>query len=194
MNINPIEIKGNWDKGFVLDRHVVSSIPKGENVYGHMEFDTTRTELGELVFLFKNRNRQECLGKIMELIKPFLGTWDDLKDVDIVLPVPPTKQRNYQPATEIARAVAEHLDVSFLDDVLRNTSSEQAKNVLKTNRDMHTKIVANIKAMRPHTILLVDDLFDTGSTLHACVSVLREDPKLKKVFVLAMTRTKGESL
>ena len=48
MGINPTELLGNWDKGYVLDRHVLKSIPIGENVYGRMEFDTTRTELGEL--------------------------------------------------------------------------------------------------------------------------------------------------
>ena len=50
MKINPLEIAGNWDKGFVLDKHVISSTPKGENVYGHMEYETVRTELGELFF------------------------------------------------------------------------------------------------------------------------------------------------
>jgi len=58
---------------------------------------------------------------------------------------------------------------------------------------MKGNIIANIRATKPHTILLVDDLFDTGSTISECVSVLREDPKLKKIYVLAMTKTMGES-
>jgi hypothetical protein len=33
MRIHPIEIKGNWDKGYVLDQHVLSSVPKGEREY-----------------------------------------------------------------------------------------------------------------------------------------------------------------
>jgi predicted amidophosphoribosyltransferase len=193
MGINPIEIIGNWNKGYVLDQHILSSVPKGENVYGHMEFDTTRTELGELLFLFKNRNKYDCLSEIMELIKPFLDTWKDLKDVDIVLPVPPTKQRDYQPAIEIAQVIAKHLNISFLDEVLEKTSSKQAKNISKTDKNLKLSIIAKMKATRPHTILLVDDLFDTGNTMRECVSVLRNDPKLKKIFVLAMTKTKGES-
>ena len=192
MGINPIEIAGNWDKGYVLDTHVLKSVPKGENVYGYMEFDTTRTELGELIFLFKNRNRYECLDGIMGLVEPFLDTWEDLKDVDIVLPVPPTKQRNYQPAAEIARAISEHLNVSYFDGVLEKTNAEQAKNVTSTDERQTGSIVARVRATRPHTILLVDDLLRTGGTMQQCVSVLRDDPKLEKIFVLAMTKAKGE--
>ena len=195
MKIKPIEIIGNWDKGYVLDRHVLLSVPKGENVYGHMEFETTRTELGELLFLFKNRNSYNCLDEIIKIIAPFLDAWEDLKDVDIVLPVPPTKQReSYQPANEIAQAISKHLNISFFDGVLENISREQMKNTSKANRDIKGKIIVKMKATKQHSILLVDDLFDTGSTMRECVSVLREDPKLKKIYVLAMTKTRGESL
>jgi len=165
MSINPFEINGNWDKGYVLDRHILKSVPKGENVYGHMQFDTTRTELGELLYQFKNQGKYDCLSDIMELVKPFLDTWEDLKDVDIVLPVPSTKPRNYQPAEEIAHEIAKHLDVSYLDGVLENIGSTQAKNIPKIDRNMKGSIKAAIKATKPHTILLVDDLFDTGSTI-----------------------------
>ena len=124
MGINPIEIKGLWDKGNALDKHIISSTVVGENVYGHSIFDTERTELGELLFLFKNRNRFDCLDKIIDLIKPFLLNWEDLKTVNAIIPVPPTnKNRLYQPAFEIALAISELLNISFFDDVLEKTSS-----------------------------------------------------------------------
>jgi len=192
MDINPFEIKGNWDKGYVLDRHVLKSVPKGENVYGRMDFDNTRSELGELLYQFKNKGNYDCLSEIMELVNPFLEEWKDLKEVDIVLPVPSTKFRNYQPTEEIAMAIADHLNISYLDSVLDNIGSTQAKNIPKSDRSMKGSIVANMRATREHTILLVDDLFDTGSTMSECVSVLRDDPKLKNIYVLAMTKTKGE--
>lgn len=191
MPINPTIITGNWDKGYVLDKHVLSSTPKGENVYGHMEFDTTRTELGELVFLLKNRGKQDAVCGIIDMIKHFLDNWEELKTVDIVLPVPPSKKyRAYQPASEIAEAIAEYLDVSFTDDVLEKTTSEQSKNMNKADKSLKGSIVAKLKAKKPHSILLVDDLYSTGETLTECVSVLRNDPNLKNIYVLAMTKTK----
>jgi len=194
MGINPIEIRGNWDKGYVLDQHVLKSVPIGENVYGRMEFDTIRTELGELLFLYKYRNKADCLEKIIELIKPFLDAWEDLKEVDIVLPVPPTKQRVFQPATEIALSIAEHLGVSFIDEILEKTNSEHAKDTAGTAENSKVRVIAKEKATREHTILLVDDLYGTGNTLHECVAALKDDPKLTKIFVLVMTKRKGKAV
>ena len=191
MNINPIKLKGNWDEGYALDNHVVSSTPKGENVYGHIEYDTVRSELGELLFQFKYRNKYECINSIIELIKPFLNAWEALKDVNIVLPVPPSKQRVYQPSVEIARAISEYLNLSFTDKVLEKTSTEQSKNMNRADKNLKNSFVAKVKAKRPHNILLVDDLFSTGESFRECVSTLKQDPNLKKIFVLAMTRARG---
>ncbi|MCK9444910.1 MAG: hypothetical protein M0Q14_10345 [Tissierellaceae bacterium] len=53
MQINPIEIKGNWDKGYVMDKHSISSTYLGEEQYGRPRYDTIRGELGELVYQLK---------------------------------------------------------------------------------------------------------------------------------------------
>jgi predicted amidophosphoribosyltransferase len=190
MDINPLEINGNWDKGFVLDRHVFSSTPKGENVYGHMEYDTIRTHLGELIFQLKYRNNHENIDTIMELIKPFLDSFSELNEADIVIPVPPTKDRDFQPVDELARAIAMYLNIGFSNKVLEKVEGFQSKNMAKTDKNLEGSIVARTKATRPHTILLVDDLYSSGKTMSECVSVLRADPLLKKIYVLAMTRTR----
>ena len=190
MSINPIIINGNWDKGYVLDMHVLTSIPKGENVYGYMEYETTRTELGELVFQLKYRNKYENIERILLLIKPFLDSFDELRKVDIVLPVPPSKDRDFQPVDELARAVAEYLNKSFSNNVLEKVSQLQSKDMNKAMKDLKGSIIAKIRATRPHIILLVDDLYSTGKTITECVSVLRTDPLLEKIYVLAMTKTR----
>jgi len=191
MNIKPIKLEGNWDEGYALDSHVVSSTPKGENVYGHMEYDTVRSELGELLFQFKYRNKYKCIESIIELIKPFLDSWKVLKDVNIILPVPSSNQRTYQPAVEIAISISEYLDLSFTDKVLKKTSNQQSKNMNRTDKNLKNSFVAKVKAKKPHNILLVDDLFSTGESFRECVSILKQDPNLKKIYVLAMTKARG---
>ena len=190
MSIEPIEITGNWDKGFVLDKYVLTSIPKGENVYGHMEYDTERTELGELIFQLKYRNKYENIDTILAIIKPFLDRFTELQEVDIIIPVPASKDRDFQPVDELARAIAGYLHVSFTNEVLGKNTTLQSKNMDRTEKNLEGSIVAKIRATRPHTILLIDDLFSTGKTLSECVSVLRADPLLKRIFVLAMTKTR----
>ena len=47
MEVNVKEIYGEWDLGYSLDKHTVSSTPVGYNEFGHMQYDTTRSEAGE---------------------------------------------------------------------------------------------------------------------------------------------------
>ena len=190
MRIDPTEIRGNWDKGFVLDKHILSSTPKGENVYGHMEYSTTRTELGELVFQLKYRNKYENVDRILDVISPFLDGFVELRDTDIVIPAPPSRERDFQPVEELARAIANYLGIGFASDVLEKTTKTESKNISGRDENLEGSIVARITATRPHTVLLVDDLFGTGRTLTECVSVLRVDPLLKKIYVLVMTKTR----
>ena len=188
--INPVEIIGNWDKGLVMDKHTISSTLKGENVYGHKEYDTVRTELGELVFQLKYRSKYDNVYKILEMIKPFLDNFVELKEVDIVLPVPSSKERDCQPVEELARAIADYLNVYYTCDVLKKISPQQSKNMDKSAKCIKGSIVRKLDAKKPHNVLLVDDLYSTGATLTECVSALRTDSLLNKVYAVIMTRTK----
>ena len=190
MSINPIEIKGNWDKGFVLDKHILSSVCVGEDVYGHPRFDNTYTELGNLIFQLKNRNAYDNVNKILEIIKPFLDDFAELKEVDIVLSVPPSKERCFQPARELACAIAEYLKVYYVDGVLEKISPEQSKNMDKDAKNLKGCIIKKQNAKKEHKILLIDDLYSTGATITECVEVLKTDPLLTKVYVVVMTKTR----
>lgn len=57
--INPIKLPPRpWVDGYVLDYHTVSSTPTGDPYY---RFDTKRTELGELLFRMKYRERHSVV-------------------------------------------------------------------------------------------------------------------------------------
>jgi hypothetical protein len=49
MQLNPRPVRGSWDDGRTLDLHIRSSEFVGYNEYGHAQFESTRTELGELL-------------------------------------------------------------------------------------------------------------------------------------------------
>jgi len=191
MGINPITLSGNWDEGFALDNHVISSIPIGEDVYGHMQFDTTRSEMGELLFHFKYRNKYDNLQPIISLAKPFLMGWNALKIINSVLPVPSATDRLYQPAFEIAREIANIMGVVYFETVLQKISPVKAKDLAANQKQLISgTIVKTQEAKKKHDMLLVDDLYQTGSTLTECVNVLRQDPNIGKIYVLTMTKTK----
>ena len=108
-------------------------------------------------------------------------------DVDIMIPVPlhwvRKWKRGYNQAEVIARAVAERLDVPLRTDILmrhRRTRTQtqldiegKAKNVADafSVRQDAVSIFPNGGSIRH--IVLVDDVFTSGSTLHACFKALR---------------------
>ncbi|HEY8749953.1 MAG TPA: hypothetical protein VIM11_18360 [Tepidisphaeraceae bacterium] len=57
MMTNPIEIPGAWTRGWTLDLHTISSTFLGYNEYGHAQYDTTRSTLGELLYQLKYRGK-----------------------------------------------------------------------------------------------------------------------------------------
>ena len=55
---------------------------------------------------------------------------------------------------------------------------------------MRGAIIAVKKVKKPHTVLLVVDLYSTGETLKECVRVLKQDKKIGRIYVLTMTKTR----
>ena len=169
VEIHPIPLYGVWDIGYALDVHTIKSIPIGEDAYGHLHFDNTRSEIGELLY-----------------------ETPEIHDVRTVLPVPPTKIRGYQPTIEIARAVAARIGAYYCGDVLENTATAEMKSLTwEEKKKLQPTIRKTKNAIRKHSILLIDDLYKTGLTLTHCVSALREDPLVAKIYVLAVTKTRN---
>ena len=192
VEINPIRLIGNWDWGYALDIHVIKSVPIGEDVYGNVHFDNTRSPIGELLYQFKYNGRYENLDEIVETILVFLDSHPEVQNVDIILPVPPTKIRHYQPTFEIARKVAGALNIFYSNEILENHSRIESKELMSDEKHkLQGMIVKTKSATRKHNMLLIDDLYKTGTTLQECVNVLREDPLIDKIFVLTITKTKN---
>lgn len=186
---------GHWDKGYYLDRHVVHSEYLGDDAYGHPRFDNEYSEIGRLLYEFKYRNNYSCLENIVDTAVDFIkkAFSNELSSIETIIPVPPTnKFRNYQPTFEIANSIADKLGKYYVEDVLENKSNIESKSL-----DSHEKnkldncIVKRINATRKHSVLLIDDLLKSGSTLNQCVDVLREDPLIDKIYVLSITKTKN---
>lgn len=105
-------------------------------------------------------------------------------DVDLVVPVPlhrsRLRKRGYNQAEVIAREIAKvlgaRLDTSVLRRV-RNTRSQTGVSVVEKAGNVSGAFLATLpdpaSASMPRHVLLVDDLFTTGSTLSECHSALR---------------------
>lgn len=103
------------------------------------------------------------------------------QDVDCVIPVPlhwkRRWKRGYNQAEVIAEGITSALGVPLRADVLkrtRNTRTQTILDVESKGRNVKGAFEANDVLKDCRHILLVDDIFTTGATLHACYEALRK--------------------
>ncbi|MGB3916461.1 MAG: ComF family protein [Thiothrix litoralis] len=189
-----IELKGNWKRGFACDVHTLDSVYMGVDEHGHDSWQTTRSEMGELLYRLKYQGDASVVGQIVDR----LGKYKGLETMDAIIPVPSTnKQRKIQPVLAIAQALAKRINVPVLDNVLKKQiGGQELKNVddpQERQALLKTSLTLNPKAnLAGKNILLLDDLYRSGSTLTVATDILYQQAKVKNVFVLVMTKTRSK--
>ena len=189
MPINPIKLVGNWAGGYALDKHILTSEYMGEDAFGHKHFHNTYTEVGLLLYKMKYNGHYDTSEDILRLAIPFLDEWLKDKQIDIILPVPPTKRRDVQPVYIVAETIAKHYSIPYSEAVIAKETAEQAKDMDKDKKSLEGAVKLLKKPKRKCNVLLIDDLFSTGSTMNECARVLKEDERITDLYVLAITKT-----
>ncbi len=190
--IHPKEIRGSWDQGYVLDVHTISSTMIGYNEFGHPEFDTLRSELGEMVYRLKYKGDKGVIAPIVEAIGEFVKNWGIHPDA--VVPVPPSKQRSFQPVLAIAGELARFMNLPLHIDSIKKTKATQQ---MKDLGDFAARAAAleaaftSDKALEGKAVLLFDDLFQSGATMDVAARTLKGQGQVKSVYALALTRTRN---
>ncbi len=194
--VNPKTLQGRWVDGYALDVHTISSIPLGEDEYGHMQFDTTRSEVGELLYRLKYKSDTSALAELVETAASFLAGWTEAKDVKVLVPVPPSRPRATQPVLQVAMALAGKLGIPCeATAVMKVKETPELKNVfdynerLKLLEDAH-KVDAQKVAGK--AVLLFDDLYRSGATMNSIAAALVDVGKASKVVALTLTRTRSK--
>jgi len=191
--IHPKEIKGSWDQGYVLDQHTISSTMIGYNEFGHPEFDTFRSELGELVYRLKYKADKSVVPSIIETTVGFVSTWDIHPDV--VVPVPPSKvQRAFQPVVEIASELGKSMGIAVNATSLRKAkTTPQMKDIgdfAARTVELESALTSE-KDFAERQVLLIDDLFQSGATMNVAAGILKQQGLATRVYALVLTRTRS---
>ena len=112
-NIKPRRIIGEWREGFALDLQTLSSEFIGYDEIGHPRFDTTRSDIGELLYQLKYKSDKDAVQEIVQAVEEFMKDWHPA--VDILVPVPPSTRRAVQPVLVLAKAISERLRIPLAD-------------------------------------------------------------------------------
>src|SRR5664280_178830 len=192
IEIHPKEIKGSWDRGYVLDRHTISSTMIGYNEFGHPEFDTQRSELGELVYRLKYKRDESVIESIAETTTQFLKTVGICPNV--IVPMPPSKQRPAQPMFEISSALGRALNIPT---DTRSVSKLRSTPQMKDIGDFSERAAALKGAfmigddLAGKNVLLIDDLLQSGASMMVVAELIKVQGRAKALYVLALTRTRS---
>lgn len=189
--INPRKIDGPWTDGRVLDLHSTGSEFLGYDEYGHEQFDTRRTEVGELLFRLKYRTDASALEEIGNVAERFIRSWR--VTFDVIVPAPPTRARRVQPLYQIADELAKRFRVPVVKAVSKKAAGAAE---LKNLREYHERqavlegaLTVDARSIADKRVLLLDDLIRSGATLSAVARALGE-AGAAAVFAFALTRTR----
>jgi competence protein ComFC len=192
-DIHPARIPGRWRDGYALDVHTVSSAYLGDDEYGRPQYDTKRSELGDLLYRLKYRGDASVVPEIADTAASFVRTWNPR--VELVVPVPASKPRAAPPVPLLGAALAERLGLPFAPDCLTRTRQvHQLKDV--RDYDERLRLLAGTYAVDRATVenrrvLLVDDLFRSGATMNTAAALLYDQGGAVDVYALTITRTRS---
>jgi predicted amidophosphoribosyltransferase len=134
------EIVGNWDRGFVLHKHVLSSVYVGDGPNGRPQFDTTRSEPGEALFQLKYR--QDFTKAPLLAVQLHASVAPLLEQVSFIVPMPASTARPRQPVHEIARELGRLMNIPVFENILVKNAAPEGSPQLKNLNSKEEKLAA----------------------------------------------------
>jgi ComF family protein len=153
---------------------------------GHLRRLILRFKYSKRVFLYKDFAFE--MSKLTQ-------EYEFFKDSDFIIPVPLNilrkLKRGYNQAELLAKDISIQTGIPMLTNILfRNKITKPQFQLSKLERlkNMNNSfVIKNESVIRNKTILLIDDIATTCSTVSVCAKVLK-DGQAKKVYVLTLAR------
>jgi ComF family protein len=164
--------------------------PHFDNVTTPYPYEGT---LAKGISLFKYQRQVSLVDPMMKLATPFLHS---LERAEVILPVPlhraRLKKREFNQSLILADALGKLLKKPTLGHLLVKVSHTDRQ--VRLSRRLRRKnlekslMILDEKAVSGKNVLLVDDVFTTGSTLNECARVLKKAGS-REVYGFALART-----
>jgi predicted amidophosphoribosyltransferase len=191
--INPQQLIGNWHIGYALDIHTYV-----DNKGGY-----TKTDAGRRVYDVKygNISKKEKEKKINELAMVtaavIMEEYPQIKKlyplIDFLFPVPFSTKRSFQPVDELVKKISNITKIPILPkktiekiketkplkDILEKEAKKEIEGAFRIN---------NKKSFQDKNILVIDDIFGTGSTVTELTKII--SPFFNTISILTMTKTR----
>ncbi len=180
---HPTSLAGRFDAGFALDFN--SRFVSGE---------WQRTELGQLVFDLKYLAKKDRAAVLAARFADFIHDHTELDPIDYIISIPASvTERKFDPMTLVAQALSHILSIPLGTGLVKKVRETKPMKEMTNIVRKHKNIEGAFRTTEPATfkgkrLLVIDDLFDSGSTVEELMKELRRaDPAA--VFFIALTKT-----
>lgn len=189
---NNIYLPGVWKHGWALDLHTLSSKKLGEG-----SFENEYSEIGAALNQLKYKGDRTKADFLASKAESFLKTRYVTQYLSVILPVPPSNERKYQPLFDVAEKLGNKIakPVDFTH-IFKRRKTEELKGVIDPEK--RKSILAGAFGLKggrykSKKVLLIDDLYRSGSTLSEITRLLYEQEFVQDVYALTLTKTRTKT-
>lgn len=137
----------------------------------------------------KYKNKREYIDGFAKMLAFRYRALAKKLDADCVIPVPIHKKRRRERGFNQAELIAEILSKEWniplnTDSLIRTKNTRPQKALLSNERERNLKSAFSVRDLPKNCkrVILVDDIFTTGSTIEACTRELNKERKIEVYF------------
>ena len=169
-----------------------------QNVYFNRAFIPTLYEgvMKKVIHLLKYNKKTGIMRTLEKIMRSYFNCLNSsFPSLDLVVPIPlhrkKLRERGFNQAELIAKVVAKHFQVRLTKGNLKRTKATMTQTSLdrkERKRNLREAFtVKNRDEFQAKNVLLVDDVYTTGTTIKEAAKVLKE-ARVKDVYVFALAR------
>jgi len=151
----------------------------------------------EAIHLFKYHRKKGIMKRLEKTLKFYFFHTADLpfSKFDLVVPIPlhrkKLKERGFNQAELLARVIATHFDLKLVKNNLKRVKATKSQTSLSRKERLENIKGAfqfrNKDEFREKKIILVDDVYTTGTTVREAAKVLKK-AKAREVYIFTLAR------
>ncbi len=153
--------------------------------------------IADSIYRFKYKGRREYADFYGEEISRCLGNEIKRMRPDALIPVPvhskKLRERGYNQATALAKVLSAHLQIPVEDKLVirqKNTAPQKELNVRERQNNLKKAFKIAPNDVKLNTIVIIDDIYTTGSTIDAMAEELKKTG-VDKIYFTALAIGRG---